>query len=158
MTAIKVYLLRLVLCGLLVSLANALLRGRKGGRALALCGGCLLILTALQPLLRVDLTRLPDLVTGLTRTERQAAAREKNRELLRGLVEAQTAEWIETRARSLGMELEARVEAEEAEAESFVPWSAVLTGTWTEAQREALSAILAAELEIPSERQRWVGG
>ena len=73
-------------------------------------------------------------------------------------MEAQTAEWIETRARSLGMELEARVEAEEAEAESFVPWSAVLTGTWTEAQREALSAILAAELEIPSERQRWVGG
>lgn len=158
MTAIKAYLLRLVYCGLLVSLANALLRGRKGGRALALCGGCLLILTALRPLLRVDLTRLPDLVTGLTRTERQAAAREKNRELLRGLVEAQTAEWIENRARSLGMELEARVEAEEAEAESFVPRAAALTGTWTEAQREALSAILAAELEIPSERQSWVGG
>lgn len=158
MTAIKAYLLRLVLCGFLVTLTGALLRGRKGGRALALCGGCLLILTALRPLLRVDLSRLPDLVTGLSRTEREAEAREKNEALLKALVEAQTAEWIEARAGELGLSLEAEVAAAEAEAGTFVPSSVTLSGICTAEQREALSAILAEELEIPPERQRWVGG
>ena len=158
MTDIKAYLLRLILCGFLVTLTGSLLRGRKGERALALCGGCLLILTALRPLLRVDLSRLPDLVTGLTRTEKEAAAREKNEALLKALVESQTAAWIEDRAGSLGLELKAEVTAEELEAGTYVPAAVSLSGSWTETQREAFSAILAAELEIPPERQRWVGG
>ena len=158
MTAIKTYLLRLILCGFLVTLCGAVLRGRKGSRALALCGGCLMALTALKPLVQVDLSRLPDLVTGLTREERQAAAREKNVALLKSLVESQTEDWIEAKARELGMELQAEVSAEEAEADCFVPAAVRLTGTWTEQQREALSAILAAELAIPPERQRWAGG
>ncbi len=157
MTAIKAYLLRLILCGFLVTLANALLRGRKGSRALALCGGCLLILTALRPLMRVDLSRLPDLITGLTRAEREAAAREKNDELLRDLVGSQTAEWIEARAGELGMDLKAEVGTGEAGAGTFVPVSAALSGSWTADQRAALSRLIEDELDIPPERQRWVG-
>ena len=158
MTAIKTYLLRLILCGFLVSLAAALLRGQKTSRALALCGGCLLILTTLRPLLQVDLTRLPDLVTGLTRVQRELEAREKNDALLRSLVEAQTTEWIEARAAEQGITLQADVTAEEAEAGTFVPFSVTLSGTWAEQQRELFAAILEAELGIPAERQRWVGG
>ena len=156
MTAVKQYLLRLILCGFLVSLAGALLRDRKGGRALALCGGCLLILTALRPLLRVDLRRLPDLATGLTQSQRAEEAREKNDALLRGLVERQTAAWVEEQARELGMELRCAVTARAAEAGCFVPEALELRGSWTEAQRRSLSERLTAELEIPPERQRWV--
>ena len=158
MTAIKTYLLRLIFCGFLVTLCGALLRGRKTARVAALCGGCLMVLTALKPLVQVDLSRLPDLVTGLTRAEREAVAREKNNALLRSLVEAQTAEWIVSRAREFGLSVQAEVTAEEAEAETYVPTSVTLTGIWTQGQREAFSAILAAELDIPVERQRWVGG
>ena len=158
MTAIKTYFLRLILCGFLVTLAGAAVRGRRTARAVALCGGCLMILTALRPLMQVDLSRLPDLVTGLTRAEREAQASEKNDALLRSLVEAQTVQWIEDRAAGLGLTLQAEVRAEEAEAGTFVPESVTLTGTWTAGQREAFSAILEEELAIPIERQRWVGG
>lgn len=158
MTALKTYLLRLILCGFLVTLTGALLRGRKTARALALCGGCLMILTALRPLMQVDLSRLPDLVTGLTRAEREAEAREKNDALLRSLVEKQTAEWIEARAAELGLSLQAEVTAEEDRAGTFVPASVSLSGVWTASQREAFSSILENELAIPAARQRWVGG
>lgn len=158
MTAVKQYLLRLVLCGFLTSLCGVVLRDRKGGRALALCGGCLLILTALRPLLRVELRRLPDLVTGLTQSQRMLEAREKNNELLRSLVETQSARWIEAQGQALGMELRCSVTARESEAGSFVPDRTELKGRWTEAQRLSLSELLRRELEIPPERQSWVGG
>ena len=158
MTAIKQYLLRLVLCGFLTALASALLKDKKGARALALCGGCLMILASLRPLLRVELSRLPDLSTGLSSSQRQEEARRKNEQLLKGLVEEQCARWIEARAGELGMELRCRVSAKEAEAGSFVPEAAVLKGHWTAEQRQRLSEILAAELEIPPRRQSWEGG
>ena len=140
-----------------MSLTGALLRGRRAGRILALCGGCLLILTALRPLLQVDLSRLPDLVTGLTRSEREAAAREKNDAILRGLVEAQTAEWIVEQGKELGMEIIAQVTARE-QSGTFVPDCVTLRGSWTAEARERMTEILARELEIPAVRQRWVGG
>ena len=117
-----------------------------------------MILTALRPLMQVDLSRLPDLVTGLTRSEREEAARERNDALLRSLVESQTAEWIEGRAGEFGLAITAKVTAAEAEGGSFVPVSAALTGAWTPKQREIFSAVLSEELAIPPERQRWVGG
>ena len=155
MTAIKSYLLRLILCGFLVSLTGVLLRGKKTGRALKLCGGCLLLLTALSPLLRVDLSKLPDLVTGLTGAERMEAAREKNDAILRDLVADQTAAWIEERASALGLTLTAAVTVRQEGESLFVPEAVTLTGTWTETQRTALEAALREELDIPPERQRW---
>lgn len=157
MTAIKAYFLRLIFCGFLVSLTGAMLRGRRAGKALTLCGGCLLILTAVRPLLQVDLCRLPDLVTGLTRSEREAAASEKNDALLRGLVEEQTAVWIVERGKELGMEITAVVTARP-ESGTFVPDSVTVGGSWSAEGREALTEILAQELELPAARQRWVGG
>ena len=158
MTAIKAYLLRLIFCGFLVSLCSALLRGKRSGRVLTLCGGCLMILTAVRPLLQVELSSLPDLVTGLTHSEREALAREKNDRLLRSLVEEQTAAWIADRGKELGMEITASVTAREAEAGTFVPDQAILRGSWTAENREALTRILERDLGIPAARQRWVGG
>ena len=138
MTAVKAYFLRLIFCGFLVSLTGAILRGKRSARALTLCGGCLLILTAVRPLLRVDLSRLPDLVTGLTHSERIAAAQEKNNAILRGLVEELT--------------------AKEAEPGVFVPDQVTIEGSWTAEGQSALSELIERELEIPPGRQRWVGG
>lgn len=158
MTAFKSYILRLVFCGFFVSLCSALLHGKRASKALSLCGGCLLILTALRPLLQVDLSRLPDLVTGLSRPEREELAREKNNAILRGLVEEQTAAWIEDRGEELGMQITATVTAREAEAGTFVPDAVVIRGSWTAEEQTALSEILQRDLELPPTRQRWVGG
>ncbi len=158
MTAIKAYILRLVFCGFLVSLTGSVLRGKRSAKAVSLCGGCLLILVAVRPLLRVDLSRLPDLVTGLTRSEREEAAREKNNEILRRLIEEQTAEWIEDRGRELAMEITATVTAKEEGSGCFVPDQVAIAGNWTQETRDALSEIIRRDLEIPPTRQRWVGG
>ena len=158
MTAIKAYLLRLILCGFFVSLTGAILRSKRSARALSLCGGCLLILVTVRPLLQVDLSRLPDLITGLTRSEREEAAREKNNAILRRLVEEQTAAWIEDKGKELSMKITAFVTAKELESGSFVPDQVTIQGGWTTGEREALSEILSRELEIPPTHQRWVGG
>ena len=158
MTAIKSYLMRLIFCGFFVGLCTAILKGKRASKALTLCGGCLLILCALRPLLRVDLSRLPDLVTGLTRSEREAVAWEKNNLILRNLVEEQTASWIEKKGKELGMEIIAEVSTREAESGTFVPDRVTLRGTWTAENKESFTEILALELDIPPERQRWVGG
>ena len=158
MTAIKAYLLRLILCGSVISLSGVLLRSKKTGKALTLCGGCLLILTALQPLLQVELGKLPDLVSGLTSSQRAEAAREKNKELLRGLVEEQTAAWVEQRAGELGLEVRASVTARETEDDCFVPDEIVLSGEASEAQREALCAALTRELGLSPRKLRWTDG
>ena len=158
MTAIKAYLLRLVFCGFFVSLTGAVLRGKRCARALSLCGGCLLILVTVRPLLQVDLSRLPDLVTGLTRLEREEAAREKNNVILQRLVEEQTAAWIEDKGKELSMEITAFVSAKELESGSFVPNQVTIRGDWSQEGRLALSEILDRDLEIPPTRQRWVGG
>ncbi|MBR7010033.1 MAG: hypothetical protein IKI02_03860 [Oscillospiraceae bacterium] len=158
MTAIKSYLLRLILCGLLTGLAGALLQGKRAGRALRLCGGCLLILTALRPLLRVELGKLPDLVTGLTQAQRAEEAKRKNDELLRGLVEEQTAVWIAERAKDLGLLVSASVTTRKTEAGCFVPDAVLLRGSASTAQREALNAVLCRELGLSPEKLRWEGG
>ncbi len=155
MTFIKAYLLRLVFCAFLTALCGVLLRGKRAGKLLTLCGGCLLMLTALGPLLRVDLSKLPDPLTGLDALQRQEQAREKNDALLQKLVEEQTAAWVEEQARGLGMELRCTAAAKKTGESCFVPSSLKLRGRWTEAQRQALAAILLAQLQIPEEAQTW---
>ena len=155
MTAIKAYLLRLILCALLVSLLSVLRKGKQAGRVLRLCGGCIMILTALQPLLRVDLGKLPDLLTGLSASERFEAARERNEEILRGLVEEQSADWVERRAKELGLRVQASVTARASEAGTWVPDAILLSGEASPAEREALLGLLAEELSLPPEKLRW---
>lgn len=155
MTAFKEYLLKLVLCALLISLASAAAKGKRGEKAVALCGGCLLMLTAVKPLLRVNLSQLPDLMTGLSHSEKLAEAKRKNDALLQQMIEAQTAEWICEEAKAAGLVLEATVEAEAGEAGSFVPSRITLRGAWTAEQRERFSAYLEQTLSVPPERQNW---
>ncbi len=155
MTAIKAYFLRLIFCGFLVSLSGTLLRGKKAGRVLALCGGCLLILTAVRPLLQVDLKKLPDLFNDLTAAQGQEAAQEKNRALLQSLVEQQTVAWLEEQAEELGISAVFAVKAREAEAWTFVPEEITISGTWSEAQRTVLTVRIERLLAVPAEKQRW---
>ena len=158
MTAIKAYLMRVILCGFLVSLCTALLRGKRAEKLVVLCGGCLMILTVIRPLMQVDLSALPNLWTGLTQSERQAQAREKNEQILRGLVEAQTVQWLDEQAAELGMQVQFAVSAVGTEEGLYVPDRVTVTGSWTPEQRRILSDRMEHKLSLPPERQEWEGG
>ncbi|MBQ1371650.1 MAG: hypothetical protein IIY70_01845, partial [Oscillospiraceae bacterium] len=144
--------------GFFVSLASSLLRGKRTGRFVALCGGCLMILTVIRPLMQVNLSALPDLVTGLTLSERQTLAQEKNNAILRNLVEAQTVSWLETQAKQLGMAASFSVHATQTAEGLWIPDQVRISGSWTEQQRQSLSTQMMRELSVPPERQEWEGG
>ena len=160
MNGIRAWMLRLILCGFLVSLAGALCQQPRIKRLAALCGGCLLLVTALQPLLRIDWEALPDRLAelGLEPAAISAEeAKERNEALLETLVERQTAEWIqkkaESRAASIRVEVEARRDPESGLPE---PYSVRIAGALPAEVRAELAEVLERELGIPAERQVWV--
>ena len=158
MKEIKAYLLRIILCGFLLSLWGAFFQGRQEKKALTLCGGCLMILVVVQPLLRVDLTRLPslwqDLDPGIIRSPREAA--EENDRLLQRMVEDQTRAWLLAQAEAAGIPADFDVTAEKAAEGLFVPCAVEIRGGLSAPQRQTLEALL-DQLEIPPERRNWRG-
>lgn len=157
MDGIKAYLMRIILCGFLVSLGQGFLQGRQGKKVLTLCGGCLMILTVLQPLLRVDLNRLPNLWKELERAGFSAVQEgsARNDEILRQMVEGQTEQWLTEQTEDWNPSLRFSVTAVKKEEGLFVPWEVVIRGSDPERWRQRLATLLEA-LDIPPERQRWV--
>ena len=156
MTAIKRYLLRLLLCSLLVSLPGPLVKGKAKG-IVKLCGGCLLILAALEPLVQVDFTSLPDLgrKLGLSQIEGLEAAREKNELLLKQLVESQTQDWLQSQGEALGIEAAYTVTAGQSPEGLWVPERVEIRGYLSPEQKQALSRLIGEGLSLPNEALRW---
>ena len=73
------------------------------------------------------------------------------REELGKLISQQTEAYILDKAGELGLEVTVRVETRTEGNGIPVPWSAELTGSWS----QALASALETELGIPAERQVW---
>lgn len=157
MAAVKQYLLAVVCCAFLISLIRAAVGERKGKAAVALAGGCMMALVVLGPLTGLRPGRLGALLPELPdwRTEAYREAEEKNDELLRSLVAAQTEELIVQKAAEMGAEIRVRVTAEKNAEGLFVPVGAELSGRVGTQARAALAKYLREELGIEPERQRW---
>lgn len=158
MNSVKTYLLRLVLCGFLVSLAGLLNREGREKQLLRLCGGCLLLITAIRPLVSLDLSALQDRLgaLGLPAPITREEASRRNDEILAELVAEQTERRILEQAEELGMKLSVRVTtARDPETGLFLPDRAELLGAWTPEERAALSAWISQSLDLDPERQTW---
>ena len=158
MSALQTYLLRILACAFLVSLTGSLPLQKPVRQVLRLCGGCLMALTVLLPLLHRSPLELESLYQRLPVADSSALEQaEQTRDaLLRSLVEEQTLELLTQKAE----EIQARVSftltvRREGETGLYVPDSVEIRGIWDEAQREALEALL-QDLGIPPEKQRWL--
>ena len=158
MTAIRAYLIRLVCCGFLVSLAASFPLGKHAKNAVRLCGGCLMLLVVLGPILTLDGADLSGRLSEWTPsdTEQAAEAREKNDELLRRMVEEEASGQIRRKAAEFGAELSVRVVTEKEENGYFVPREIVLQGTVGEETRTRIEEYLRTDWGVPPERQRWI--
>ena len=159
MNGIRSWLLRIVACGFLVSLAELIPIPKTAKRAMKLCCGCLMILTVLRPLIGLDLSAIGDqlfrLEGGDSMTVEQAE--EENRIILRKLISDQTNQLLREKANELGTEAEFETELRLDEATGiWIPWSIEIRGAFTPEQRAALADYLEQELDIPAERQRWL--
>ena len=158
MNAVRTYLLRVAACGFLVSLAGALPLSKRIRQAAILCGGCLMVLTAVGPLLRADLRQLPQFLTEYAGENPEALeeAERKNDLLLKELIESQTEDMITQEALALGLSPEITVEArKDPDSGLYLPWSVELRGAAAGEQKARLEAYLNS-LDLPPERQSWL--
>ena len=158
MNAVRTYLLRVAACGFLVSLVGALPLSRRIRQAALLCGGCLMVLAAVGPLLRADLRQLPQFLTEYAGEDPEALeeAERKNELLLKELIESQTVEMITQEALRLGLTQEITVEAKkDPDSGLYLPWSVELRGAAEQEKKEMLAAYLNS-LNLPPERQSWL--
>ena len=112
-----------------------------------------LLLVLLRPVLGADLEHLE-----LDFDHYQAAVEERQEELadtqteaMASIIAEQTEAYILDKAGELGLEVTVRVETRTEGNGIPVPWSAELTGSWS----QALASALETELGIPAERQVW---
>ena len=158
MIAFRAYLLRLTVCAFLVAMLSAFVTQPRIRRIVQLCGGCLLMLAALNPLRLLDLSSLQQTFRGFDGTvqEQLSSAKQKNDKLLEDMIRDRTLKEIETEAAAQGLSLELSLTLRWDDALGMpVPWEITLRGSVDARERERFSAYLEAQLQLPPERQVW---
>ena len=155
MEFLRQWLLGVVGCAFLVSLADQLTPKGAVREILRFAGGLTLLLCMLRPLGTAETDALlPDL--GALSGERSALEEAYSAAFsddLRAVIAERTGAYIEDKARALGAEVTAEVTLREEDG-AFLPDAAVLTGE----ENAALAALLERELGIPKEKQEWRSG
>ena len=153
MEALGRWLLAVSAAALLVSVVQALIPEGGLRRTATFIGGLLLLAVLLRPAAELDLSGLS---AGLSDWTEQVEQRQSELEaaqsdsLAAGIAE-RTAAYISDKGAALGLAVTARVETENSPDGIPVPSAVELTGP----RSAELSAYIAEELGIPSERQIW---
>ena len=152
----KTYLISLTAAAMLAAVLRRLAPEGGAGWCVRLGAGLLVLLTALSPLGEADLVGAAERIAAesfydpLT-TEDFAA--ETNRQLS-ALISREAEAYILDKAGALGLSITVEV-ACSGESGVPAPSSAVMTGSWTEAEKARLTEIIAGDLGIPADRQEW---
>ena len=152
MTFLRLWLLGVVACAVLVSLAGQLTDGGTMKKIVRFAGGMLLMLAMLRPLLRLDLAVLDvDLASyreAVSQLELELAQRQED--ALSARIAAETGAYIEDQADELGLSVRAAVRTEEVDGVPL-PVSVTLCGE----ENAALADCIERELGIAKEDQLW---
>lgn len=155
--AVGTYLLSVAVAALLAALVQSLLP--KGGvrRAAGFAGGLVLILAVVSPVARLEYDDLAKSIARIqTETEQlQTGVSTGSREILSQIIKQRCEAYILEKARNLGLSLEVTVTLQDDGTYPY-PAAAVLKGTFTQAQRGALTAEISQNLGIPARQQEWI--
>lgn len=150
---LKNWLLGMTCAAMIVALAESLVAEGRLRRLCRLAGGLVMVLAAVSPMLRADLTDLPGWSEALSGAADCAAALEEENDFLYGRIIAEkTAAYISDKAAELGVTCTAQVTVEPDPDGTPLPAAAVIRGRWTQEQRAALAAQLERELGIEPTR------
>ena len=152
MSGIGSYILLVTTAAMLVSILRKLTGSGGVGELVKLLGGIFLAVTVLSPLVQLELPELSWL-DDFTE-EGQEAAREGQalaKDHSAALISRELEAYILDKAALLGAELMAAVELDE----EGMPVSVTLSGEISTADRAALSRMIADELGLGEEVQRW---
>ena len=150
------WLLGVACASMVMVVSGALVKGGGGQRVCKLVGSLLLLLVTLGPMVGMAEEDWQELLQWDTQAmeEAEEALMEQNQLLYESIIEEETGAYILDKAESLGVTCQVEVVVAWDD-EIPQPWSACLTGTWTQAQRDALAEMMQADLGIPYERQSF---
>ena len=154
--AVREWLLGLACAALAAALAQALAPEGAPRRVCRLAGGLVLLLVAVEPVLALDGAGLDSLAQDWSLDSPAAvqALEEENDLLYEAIIAERTAAYIVDEAGRLGASCQAQVECRRQDG-APLPYEAVIRGTWTQEQRQALSEWIEAQLGIPPQRQEY---
>ena len=147
-----------VLCGaMIVSILGNFADGSTG-KILKLLGGVFLSLTIMGSFLKLDFDLLENLpVVYLDAADAVSAQGEKTaQEAMGTIIKEETEAYILDKANALNAQIQVEVILDQSEIP--VPHFVRIFGEPTREQREILEEFLESELNIPKERQQWIGG
>ena len=136
------WLMGVTCAAMILALAEGLSPAGGPKRAARLAGGLLLLLAVVKPLLSLDGSALTQAMTEYRLdAEWSAQALEgENKTLMKDIIEAQTAAYIQDKAAALGITCTVQVEADQA-AEYPVPKVVTITGALSREEQQRLAAV-----------------
>lgn len=153
------WLMGVTCAAMILALAEGLSPAGGPKRAARLAGGLLLLLAVVKPLLELDGTALTQAMTEY-RLDAEVSAQAlegENKTLMKDIIEAQSAAYIQDKAAALGISCQVQVEADEA-ADYPIPKVVTVTGTLTREERQRLTEQIEADFAIPADRQYYESG
>ena len=156
---IRQWLMGITGAAMLVALADSLTpQGsvRKMGR---LIGGLVLLIAVLNPLLRLDEGALTRALTEyeLDVEAYSAQLEEQNRDMMKGIIEAQTAAYIQDKAAELGMDCQVAVETQD-DGDWPLPVAVTVWGPLSPEQQAQLTREIERDFAISARQQYYESG
>ena len=153
MEGIKGYLVAIVAACMLTVVASVLVQKSPLRKIARLIGGILILLVAVTPLLRLDMSHIVDFLQGSEYSFDTSAVEQTWQSQLSEHIKQATETYIENEADRLGATVQTKVTL--TEEEYPVPCHAVLIGTVDADQLEALSEYMETSLGIARTEQEW---
>lgn len=159
MEVIRTWLLSVTCAALLLALADGLMPRGSVKKVGKLTGGLILFLAMVSPAAQLEEWDLAGWIGSCRAQAAMAAERldETDEKLMSSIIAGETAAYIEEKAAELGAECRALVSCQAGEEGLVVPTAVTVRGALTEEQRQALSRMIASDLAIPAEGQRFEG-
>ena len=153
MEGIKGYLVAIVAACMLTVVASVLVQKSPLRKIVRLIGGILILLVAVTPLLRLDMSQIAEFLQDSEYSFDTSAVEQTWQSQLSEHIKQATETYIENEADRLGATVQTKVTL--TEEEYPVPCHAVLIGTVDADQLEALSEYMETSLGIARTEQEW---
>lgn len=154
---VRQYSLCLICAALICGILQGMVKGKSFEKQVRFLCGLFFTLTVVQPLVNLELAALPEVKLPVFQQAQAAcdAANQITAEQLAEVIRQETAAYIWNKAEAMHTRLQVTVELNSETPP--VPWSVTIVGQVGAPERRQLEQMIASELNIPKERQRWIG-
>ena len=155
MEGLRQYVISVAAAALICGIVSGMVQNGAAKELVRLLCGLFLAVTALHPLVKLDLSNLGEFVLPYTQEAESVAAMGENmaRESMADIIKAESEAYILDKAAELNAEITAQITVGDDQA----PAAAKLSGEVSPYARQRLEKILESDLGIAKENQLWTG-